>query len=207
VTETARRYSGQSPGERDAERRRRLLEAGRMLFGSVGYAGTSIERVCTEAKVSTRHFYQLYSNKEDAFLDVYDEISRQSFERAIVALSETAEAPMATRVPHAFLAYLGPMVEDIHAARIAFVEIMGVSPRIEERRLKFRESLIELVEVEAGAAAERGEIRDRDFRFATLALTGAANAIVYDWTRREPRADIGALETELAALALNLLVE
>jgi hypothetical protein len=97
------------------------------------------------------------------------------------------------------------MVEDIRAARIAFVEIIGASPVVEERRLSFREMLVDLVTTEGSAAVARGEIADRDFRFATLALTGAANAIVYDWTLREDREDTAALEAQLTELALDLL--
>jgi len=57
----------------------------------------------------------------------------------------------------------------------------------------------------AGEDPTRGELADRDFRFATLALTGAANAIVYDWTLREDREDSAALEAQLTELALDLL--
>lgn len=206
MTETARRYSGQSPDERDAERTRRLLAAGRELFGTIGYAATSVERLCSEAKVSTRHFYQLHTNKESAFLAVFEEILGQSFERALLSLDESAHRPLRERVPGALFAYLGPMVEDIRAARIVFVEIMGASPWIEERRLAFRESLIAVIEAEGGAAVARGETSPRDFRFAALAIFGAANAVVYDWVRREPQSDVRDLEQQLSELALILLV-
>jgi AcrR family transcriptional regulator len=61
-----------SASERDAERRSRLLAAGRELIGTQGYAAVSVEKLCATSKVSTRHFYQLYANKEAAFLDVFD---------------------------------------------------------------------------------------------------------------------------------------
>lgn len=112
---------------------------------------------------------------------------------------------MMERITKAFLAYVSPMVEDIRAARIAFVEIIGASPAIEQRRLAYREMLVDLVVTEGSAAVARGEVTDRDFRFATLALTGAANAIVYDWTLRESREDSAALEAQLTELALSLL--
>src|SRR6266536_445680 len=47
-----RRYRGRLPDERRAERRRRLLGAGLELFGTVGYHGTSIERLCAQAGVN-----------------------------------------------------------------------------------------------------------------------------------------------------------
>lgn len=202
----ARLYSGQSPTERDAERRRRLLESGRELFGTIGYSSTSVERLCSEAKVSTRHFYQLYDNKEAAFLDVYDDINAQALGRALESMAQTEGETIGVRLPRALIAYLGPTVEDARATRIAFLEVMGVSPRVEESRLQQRETLIGLVEQEGAAAVARGEISDRDFRFATLALVGAVNAIIYDWTLAGGSTEVAALEDALTELALTLLV-
>jgi len=202
---SSRTYSGLSASERDAERRARLLAAGRELIGTQGYASVSVEKLCAASKVSSRHFYQLYENKEAAFLDLYDSITAQSFVEASRSLAETEGQPMLERIPQAFLAYISPMVDDIRAARIAFVEIMGASPLLEERRLAYREGLVQLVMAEGSAAVVRGELKDRDFRFATLALSGAANAIVYDWTLREDREDSTVLEAKLAELALELL--
>ena len=202
---SSRTYSGLSASERDAERRSRLLAAGRELIGTQGYASVSVEKLCAASKVSSRHFYQLYENKEAAFLDLYDSITAQSYVEATQSLARTEGQPMLERIPQAFLAYISPMVEDIRAARIAFVEIMGASPLIEERRLSYRERLVQLVMAEGAAAVARGELKDRDFRFATLALSGAANAIVYDWTLRADREDSSELEAKLTELALELL--
>jgi AcrR family transcriptional regulator len=202
---TSRTYSGLSASERDAERRARLLAAGRELIGTHGYAAISVEKLCATSKVSSRHFYQLYANKEAAFLDVYDSITAQAYVDAVASLEATEGEPMMERITKAFMAYVGPMVEDLRAARIAFVEIIGSSPVVENRRLDFRERLVELVVSEGGAAVERGEIADRDFRFVTLALAGATNAIVYDWTLRADREDTPELEAQLAELALDLL--
>ena len=203
----ARRYSGQSADERSAARRDRLLGAARTLIGTQGFPATSVERICATAKVSTRNFYELYDNKEAIFLDLYERILTQSLDRVVASLAETAGHHMRERVPAALLAYLGPMIEDPLAARIAFVEIMGASQRLEERRLEFREGLVRLVETEGSAAVDRGEITSRDFRFAALALTGAANAIIYDWARTPDRDGVEKLEDALAALAVTLLAD
>lgn len=205
MPDSARLYSGRSADERDAERRTRLLGAGRTLFGTLGYAATPVERLCSEAKVSTRHFYLLFGNKEDAFLAVYDEINAAAIERTLAAMERTAGRPIHDRLPDALVAYLGPMIEDPLAARIAFLEVMGASPRVEARRLEQRETLIAMISAEGTAAVARGEISDRDFRLATLALAGAANAIVYDWAAAGATGPVGRLEEYLVGLALQLL--
>lgn len=202
---TQRVYSGLSATQRDDERRHRLLAAGLELIGTRGYAGTSVERLCTTARVSTRHFYQLHDGKESAFLDLYGSITASSLRASADSLAATTGEPMATRVPLAFAAYIRPMMSDLRVARIAFVEIMAVSPRVEERRLAFRESLVALIQAEGSAAVARGEIADRDFRFAALSLAGSANAIVYDWALRRDREPGALIEAGLTELALMLL--
>lgn len=202
---TERIYSGLSGAERDAERRNRVLTAGLELIGTRGFASTSVERLCTTAKVSTRHFYVLYANKEAAFLDLYGSITARSLRAATESLVASAGEPMGIRVPRAFEAYLRPMMSDVRVARIAFVEIMAVSQKVEERRLAFRESLVELIVSEGSAAVARGEITDRDFRFAALSLSGSANAVVYDWALRGSRQDADAVMESMSELALTLL--
>jgi AcrR family transcriptional regulator len=200
-----RAYAGQSADQRDAQRRERLLAAAVEIIGTQGYPATTIPGVCAAAKVSTRHFYRLYTTKEDLFLDVYDRLTGESYTRVTASLRETSERPVRERIPTALLAYLAPMLEDARGARIAFVEIMGASPRIERVRLDYRETLVALVEREVREAVERGEIDDRDWRFATLALVGAATAIVYDWMLRTGGDGVERVEAALAALAVQLL--
>lgn len=204
---STRRYSGQLPEERDASRRARLLEAAKSQFGSQGFAATSVDRICSAAKVSTRSFYELFGNKEAVFLAVYDDITRRSIEAATRVLVETTGAPMRERIPAAFLAYVGPLIEDAEATRIAIVEIVGASRRIEEERLAFRELVVALVTAEGEAAVARGEITPRDFRFAAISLAGAANAVVYDWTRRSDAEPPEELEQKLVDLALAVLAD
>jgi AcrR family transcriptional regulator len=184
-----------------------LRAASRELVGTLGYSATSVEKLCSEAKVSTRHFYKLYENKEGAFLDLYDHLTAQSYTGAAHALEATIGAPLADRIAAALVAYVGPMVEDLRVARITFVEAVGVSSKVEERRLTFREGVLEMIEGEGAAAVGRGEVTDRDFRFAGLALVGAINAIVYDWARRTERETYVELVAALTALAVTLLAD
>ncbi|MFE6647018.1 TetR/AcrR family transcriptional regulator [Nocardioides sp. NPDC057772] len=205
MAQEGRSYGGLTHEERDAQRRQRLLGAATEIIGTKGYAATTIPGVCAAAKVSTRHFYEIYPGKEDLFVDLYDRITADSYERVGESLKATAGEPISRRVQAAVLAYLDPMLEDTRVARIAFVEIMGASPRIEKLRLDYRETLVEVVRTECSASVARGEILDRDWRFAALALVGAVTAIVYDWALHQPRSSREALEAQLADLALVLL--
>ncbi len=204
---TGRSYAGRSADERDAVRRQRLLGAALELIGTKGYAATTVERLCATGNVSTRHFYLLYANKEAAFIDLYDELTAASYRNVATSLEATEGASMKERISQAMLAYFAPMLSDLRVARISFVEIIGASPRIEELRLQYRETLVDLVRAESAGAVARGEVRDRDFRFATLALAGAATAVAHDWMLRRDRPPVLELERKLMDLATTLLVD
>ncbi|MFL6089530.1 MAG: TetR/AcrR family transcriptional regulator [Aeromicrobium sp.] len=208
ATTEHRRYGGQSAQERDDERRQKLRETALNLFGTEGYAAVPVERICSTAKVSTKHFYQLYGNKEDVLIDTYGAMTAESFAAAGRSLVETDGQHMAERLPAAISAYLAPILADPRAARLGYVEIVGVSPRVEAVRLGFRDQIVALIEREAAAAVEKGEVAPRDFRFHALSFIGAINVVVHDWSLHADRAEHDAatdLEHQLCALAVQLL--
>jgi AcrR family transcriptional regulator len=206
VPKEARRYGGQSADERDRERLTRLRAAALQLFGTEGYAAVSVERLCSEAKVSTRHYYQIFSNKEDALLDVYSELTSASIVDVGRALDVTEGQSIDVRLRSAVQAYLNPMLDDARKARIAFVEIVGVSHRVEDVRLEFRHGIVSLIERESAAALNRGELTAKDFRFRGLAFLGAVNVLVHDWSVQPDHVDAGRLSEELCDLAVELVV-
>lgn len=202
---SGRVYAGQSAEERDAARRARLLAVIHDVVGTHGYSALAIDRVCTAANVSTRNFYQLYDGKEAAFADLYDDLLMGLGTRVAESLAETEGQPLAERIPAALLAFMAPTFEDLRTARILFVEVVGLSARIETTRLRNREKLIEIIEVESRAAVARGEVVDRDWRFAALALIGAATATALDWMLQKRRPPVEHLERQLGQLAVTLL--
>lgn len=200
-----RTYAGQTAEERDAARRLRLLAVIHDVVGTHGYNALAVERVCAQANVSTRHFYQLYDGKEAAFADLYDELLLRSGSRVVESLVATEGRPLADLIPAALLAFLRPVFDDLRTARIVFVEVVGLSARIESTRLRNREKLIELIEAESRAAVARGEVADRDWRFAALSLIGSATANALDWMIRKDRPPLAVLERQLGELAVTLL--
>jgi AcrR family transcriptional regulator len=206
MSETSvRRYSGRSVDEWKAARRERLLAAAVELFGTDGYTTTSVERLCTQAKVSTRHFYHEFQNKEAVLLAVH----RQAIEVAVrstgEALALTADAPVRDRLNAAVDALLRPMMADLRLARISFVEVVGASPAVEEQRIAFRELAITSIAQVGASAVDRGEIPRRDFRFVGLAFIGAVNTVVYDWMLARPRPPADQVRTALKDLAVALM--
>src|SRR5215207_366238 len=125
---SARRYSGRSVDEWKAARRERLLDAALELFGTEGYPATSVERLCAQAKVSTRHFYHEFQNKEAVLLAVHARVIELAVRSTGEALRQTADAHAGDRIGAAVDGYLRTIMTDLRRARISFVEVVGTSP-------------------------------------------------------------------------------
>ena len=202
---SVRRYSGRSVEEWKAARRERLLAAALELFGTEGYPATSVERLCTQAKVSTRHFYHEFQNKEAVLLAVHAQVIELAVRSTGDALRRTADRPVRERITAAVDSYLRTIMADLRRARISFVEVVGTSPAVEEQRIAFRDLLIRNVRDLGDTAVERGEIKRKDFRFLALAFFGAVNAVVHDWMLTEPRPLEQKVQNSLRDLAVELI--
>lgn len=203
---SARRYSGRSVDEWKAARRERLLDAALELFGTEGYPATSVERLCAQAKVSTRHFYHEFQNKEAVLLAVHAQVIELAVRSTGEALAATADAPVRERIVAAVDGYLQTIMADLRRAQISFVEVVGTSPAVEEQRIAFRELLISSVVGVGEAAAARQEIKPKDFRFLGLCFIGAVNTVVYDWMLADPRPPEEQVQTALRELAVSLML-
>jgi AcrR family transcriptional regulator len=201
-----RRYSGRSVEEWKAARRERLLDAALELFGTDGYPATSVERLCAQAKVSTRHFYHEFQNKEAVLLAVHAQVIELAVRSTGEALAETADAPVRERIAAAVDGYLRTVMTDLRRARISFVEVVGASPAVEEQRIAFRELLISSIVGVGEVAVERNELTRKDFRFFGLCFIGAVNTVVYDWMLTDPRPPEQQVQTALRELAVSLML-
>jgi AcrR family transcriptional regulator len=203
---SVRRYSGRSVDEWKAARRERLLDAALELFGTDGYPATSVERLCAQAKVSTRHFYHEFQNKEAVLLALHAQLIEVGVRSTSDALAATADAPVRERIVAAVDGYLQTILTDLRRARISFVEVVGISPAVEEQRIAFRELLISSVVQVGEAAVARKEIAAKDFRFLGLCFIGAVNTVVYDWMLADPRPPETEITEALRNLAVALMV-
>lgn len=152
------RYAGKSAEERKAERRRRFLDAALELFGAgPGYRNTTVAALSEAAGLSTRQFYEEFRTLEDVLAALHLQVNDWAEAAVLAAAASTADAPLAERAAAIFRAYAADVTRDPRRIRIAFVEIIGVSPRLEEQRLARRARWVDLICAEADAAVARGE--------------------------------------------------
>jgi AcrR family transcriptional regulator len=135
-----RRVLGLDPEQRQAERRRLVLAAALELFGTQGYAKTSIESLCQTAGVGTNSFYDLFSSKEDVLVQLYDELTgglRDAVADAYLG-RRASEDPIRPLVS----AFVHGAVDDARVAQVAFIESAGVSSAVEAHRRDLRNQFV-----------------------------------------------------------------
>jgi AcrR family transcriptional regulator len=176
--EPARTYRGITPSQRQAERRARLLEAGLELFGTLGYARTSIRAVSAAASLNSRYFYESFSSRENLLYSVYEQIVVDIFTKVseAVARENTIEAQARAGLRAGWTA----VTEDRRKARIVAIEVVGVSERLERLRRETRHALAQLTADRALSLA--GDLRLRlDPVITARFLMGGIVELLADW--------------------------
>ena len=201
---SGRRYAGRAADERRAERRRRLLDAAVELFGTRGYAATTIEALYTEARLAPRHFYEQFSGREQLLRAVYDE-TIEAVAAAVGAARQSAPQDVEGRVRAILAAFAGAMLSDPRRARIAYLEVPGTSRSLERHASRVVRGFAAVVEEEARAAAATGRLPDRDYALTSMLLVGGTNALLLDWLTAERRRPIKEVLDELSAAFVAVL--
>jgi AcrR family transcriptional regulator len=200
------RYGGRSAEERQAERRRRFLDAALQLFGDQpGYRATTVAALSEAAGLSTRQFYEEFRTLEDVLAALHLQVNDWAEQAVRAAVAEADGLPLADRVTAIFHAYAASVTADPRRVRITFVEIVGVSPRLEEQRLARRARWVDLIRTEAEAAAARGEAVPRDYHLPATAFIGSVNGLLHDWTAGWVHATLDEVVTELVRQLLGIL--
>jgi AcrR family transcriptional regulator len=176
---TGRTYGGESADVRAARRRRHMLDAGLELFGTAGYRQTTVRQLCREARVADRYFYLEFADTEDLLVAVYDECLDRLNAAVLEALGD-ASADALGLARACFAAFLGVVEDDPRLARLVWFEVLGVSPRVEERYLGRMRAFGELL---TGLLAERGELATDPATTAVLAdaAIGGVSHVVLSW--------------------------
>ncbi len=158
------------------------MEAGLELFGTIGYARTSIRAVSAAASLNSRYFYESFSSREDLLYCVYQRIVGDIFTRAseAVARENTIEAQARAGLRAGWTA----VTEDRRKARVVALEVVGVSERLERLRRETRHALAQLTADRALSLA--GGVRLRlDPVITTRFLMGGIVELLADWINED----------------------
>lgn len=165
--------------------RQALLAAARRRFGTVGFAGTSLDEIAADAGVTKGALYHHFGSKEQLFLAVYDAVEGELSARAVeAAVGGTDPLDLIRRGFAAFLDLaLDPAVQ-----RIALLDAPSVLGAATKQEIDARHSL-GAVRAALEAAADAGQLVTPDAGvLAQLLLAACSRAAVIIATADDPAA-------------------
>jgi AcrR family transcriptional regulator/DNA-binding MarR family transcriptional regulator len=144
--------------------RARMLHSAVAVVSEHGYGRMSVARITDRARVSRRTFYDIFEDREDCFLAVFDDELAQATEVVVGAYER--ERGWLEQVRAGLAALLALLDERPEVATLLVVEALGAGPRVLHRRAEVMATL--------GQALDAGGARAGDARGAESAseLTG-----------------------------------
>lgn len=131
AADQGRRYRGVSEEVRRAERRQRFIEAGLEVFGVRGYHSSTVRSICASAGLTERYFYESFENSEDLLCAVYSFCIQRLRERVLASLVGGEQGDVEGMALSALRVFFESLRDDPRIARLLFVEVLGVSERVD----------------------------------------------------------------------------
>jgi AcrR family transcriptional regulator len=178
-----------------ASQRGRMLDAMAQVVAEQGYAHTTVAAVVARSGVSSKAFYEQFSDKEDCFLAAYD-TGTDVLLHAMRAAFESAPADPLIRFDRALGAYLHLLATETAFARTFLIEVYAAGPQALERRFAVQRLFVDFV-VES--------LPDRVERFACEALVGAVSSLVTRPVASHRYEDLAALRVPITELVRQCL--
>lgn len=186
-----RLYAGTGPEQRQARRRAAFVDAGLDLFGSEGFRHVSVKRLCDEAGLTQRYFYESFSDRNALLAAVYEhcvDICRAAVGESLLQVPDiTSDATTSSVAPGeqrlaqltrvALDALLECLTGDRRMARVILVEVVGVDASLERLRMDAIHAWAQL----AMDIAFDDEQPPARFRLAAVGLIGALTQLLVDW--------------------------
>ena len=172
-------YKGRSAEERTAERRARLLEATLEVWGRDGGPKVTMTRICAEAGLTERYFYESFDGLDAALKAVMDDIAAQIAERSVAALA-AAEGTPAERVRAGIGAFVQILTDDPRKGRVAIVESLSIDA-LRPHRARLLREFAELAAREARELYGAEAWSEVEGRLAATMFIGGVAELVTAW--------------------------
>jgi AcrR family transcriptional regulator len=178
-------HRGRTIEERRSERRAALRGAALELFGTKGYANTSIGELCRTSYVTTRYFYEEYGDRESLLLDLYESLIADIAEKAVSATAPPGPDHPRNATRARLAAFVESMTTDERVARVLLLE--SGTAALEARRRVWHGFFARFVADRAFPYVESGEIVEgANFELMALCFVGAVNEVCTHWILSEP---------------------
>lgn len=177
---TPNRWRGIPLDERQAERRRILVDTAFDLLGTIGVAGTTVRGVCEAAGLNPRYFYESFDDLDDLLLAVFDRTAEGGLAVILDAVASTeADEPLVTTraVMDSFLRYI---TDDPRRAQVLYVAGLG-NEALARRRLDAMLNMADLFASGRATTDAPPPVDDPVVKVAASLVVGGMSELVITW--------------------------
>lgn len=203
-----RMYGGESAADRLARQRQQFMEAGLTLFGTIGYRATTVRMLCRQAGLIDRYFYKNFVDTEDLLAAVYSDAIDGIQATVIKALMPELPSGNPERIVTAGLEAFFTAFENPRVARICWLEVLGVSSRIDALYISRIQRFADLLTELARSLVPDMKLHPDDMQFTGFGLVGAISQSALQWLLSDYRAErqhLVAANTRLLLGAMQML--
>ena len=134
----------------------------------------TVSQIVSRARVSRKTFYDLFCDREDCFVDAYEQVF--SAARAIAARSFEQQPTWREGVRAALGRLLALMDEHPGLTRLCVVHSLAGGERVQLRREQLMAQLVETVDLGRSASPPAGELP----RMVAEAVVGGIHAVIHE---------------------------
>lgn len=182
---SGRSYRGMTPEQRTAQRRERFLEAGLNVFGLEGFHSATVRRICKEAGLTDRYFYESYDSMEELLVEVYEGCLSKILMRLQTSLGtvENDEFPeeLIKRLLNEFFAEM----EDPRVAKICMFEAEGVSVDMHSMYNDYIRRFVIILMTASQAHVQQWHLSDEETEVLGNAIVGGIIQATRNWTLKD----------------------
>jgi len=197
MTPERRPWRGIPADERQAERRRRLVEATLDVVEAKGLAGITVRGVCASAGLTSRHFYESFRDTNHLLISVYEELAEEGITSAAEGIHTTGD-DLRSQVRAGVQAGITSMANDVRRGRFLLVHATA-HPELNRRR---RQLIADGADLFAKTAMEAYGISEEPPALA--AATRYAVGGVIELTTAYVEGDLTASISDLVELATDI---
>ncbi|GAA4218775.1 AcrR family transcriptional regulator [Streptosporangium album] len=184
-----RSYRGMSAEERLAERRERLVSAAYTLYADLGFPETTIEKLCTLARISNRAFYECFSGRNELLQAVHDRCVQETVLAVLKSMEQAPETPTG-RVEVGIAAYISFVTEDRRRAKILHLEVRRAGDYLTRSRQHSVAVFTQIIETNIFDLPEATKANQH---LLALGVIGAMQELLTEWVLADDPPDVDHL--------------
>ncbi|MFC0862999.1 TetR/AcrR family transcriptional regulator [Sphaerimonospora cavernae] len=178
--------------QRLADRRERLITAAYTLFAQPGFHDTTIERLCSTARISNRAFYECFTNRDELMRAVYERCVEETLD-AVSRAVEKAAPTLNDRILAGVGEYIRFVTMDVRRARLMHLEVRRAGDVLSSARQLAVKGFSQVIQ---NAVGDVPHALPPDLHLLSLGLTGAITELLIEWVLADPAPPVdGLIET------------